>query len=201
MNTQEKVIVIQGCPGTGKTTISERLSKILNAKHIDLSKLVIEEKLFIDFDVERGSYIPDMDLLLKKINKLISESDSLLIIEGHYADVVPPQYVYKAFVLRMHPSELEKRLEKKGWSKRKIHENILAEMLNSCLISALEVYGDDKVIEIDVTNKETDEIIKEILDALSKKNYKTNKYIDWLKILEEEGILEKYLTMFSSSKT
>lgn len=200
---REKVLIIHGCPGTGKTIVGEKLSKILNAKYINLSKIVMEEKMFIAFDDERGSYISNLDLLLRRVIELISESKSLVIIEGHYADIVPSSYVYKVFVLRMHPLKLEKVLEMRGWEKKKIYENVLAEMLDICLISALETYGTDKVVEIDVTNKEIDDIVKEILDILSYGNLKTskNKYIDWFETLEKEGILKEYLTKLSSSQS
>ncbi|MEM0211449.1 MAG: adenylate kinase family protein [Candidatus Methanomethylicia archaeon] len=200
---QEKVLIIHGCPGTGKTTVCEKLSKVLNAKYINLSKIVIEERILIAFDEVRESYVPNLDLLLKRIIELISESKSLVIIEGHYADIIPSPYVYKAFVLRMHPLKLEKVLEMKGWEKKKIYENVLAEMLDACLISALEAYGADKVVEIDVTNKEADDIVKEILDILFCANLKTskNKYINWFETLEREGMLKEYLTKFSSSES
>lgn len=199
MPKDEKVIIIQGCPGTGKTSISKKLSQILNAFHIDISKFIIEEKIKGYFDYDSSSFMPDYEFLLNKIIKIINDSNSILIIEGHYADIVPSKYVIKVFVLRLHPLHLEKMLEHRGWDKRKIYENVLAELLDVCLINALEAYSPEKIIEINVTNRSIDEVVNEIIYKLNMHNKRDFGKINWLEELEREGILEKYLIKLSSS--
>jgi adenylate kinase len=194
-----KVIIIGGCPGTGKTSISRKLSETLNAHHIDLSKFVIDENLFESIDPERNSFIPNNNLLISKLLQKINESKTLLIIEGHYADIIPPQYVLKAFVLRLHPKKLEMVLRQRGWDDKKVYENVMAELLDTCLIDAIEQYGSEKVVEIDVTDKCINDVVNEILAILSNLNNGKRKHINWIETLEKEGILNEYLSKFSTT--
>jgi adenylate kinase len=198
---EKKVIIIQGCPGTGKTSISRKLSEILNALHIDLSKFVIEENLIDGNDPERNSLIPNNDLLINKLLQKINESKNLIIVEGHYADIVPPQYVLQVFVLRLHPRRLEVVLKQRGWDEKKVYENVMAELLDTCLINVIERYGSEKVVEIDVTNKEIDDVVNEILKRLSIPDSSNQKYINWFETLEKEGILNEYLLKFSTTQS
>ncbi|HDO20088.1 MAG: adenylate kinase family protein [archaeon GB-1845-036] len=194
-----KAIIIQGTPGTGKSTIAERLSKKLGIKHIDISRLVIEEKLYVEVDRERSdSKVANIDKLTEKIVNILENSGKDVIVEGHYADIIPEKYVKKAIIIRLHPEILEKRLRMRGWSEKKVRENVLSEALDECLISALQTYGIDKVVEIDATNKNVEEILREILDELEGKNRKhVPGRIDWLKIIEAEGKLEEFLKRYS----
>ncbi|MCR6623355.1 MAG: adenylate kinase family protein [archaeon YNP-LCB-024-027] len=194
-----KVIIIGGCPGTGKTSISRKLSETLNVPYIDLSKFVIEENLFDSNDPERNSFIPNNNLLISKLLQKINESKTLLIIEGHYADIVPPQYVLKAFVLRLHPKKLETVLRQRGWNEKKVYENVMAELLDTCLIDTIEQYGPEKVVEIDVTDKCIDDVVNEILAILSNPNNGKRKQINWIETLEKEGILNEYLSKLSTT--
>jgi adenylate kinase len=194
-----KVIIIGGCPGTGKTSISRKLSETLNVPYIDLSKFVIEENLFDSNDPERNSFIPNNNLLISKLLQKINESKTLLIIEGHYADIIPPQYVLKAFVLRLHPKKLEMVLRQRGWDDKKVYENVMAELLDTCLINAIEQYGPEKVVEIDVTDKCIDDVVNEILAILSNLNNGKRKQINWIETLEKEGILNEYLSKLSTT--
>ncbi|MCS7097192.1 MAG: AAA family ATPase [Candidatus Methanomethylicia archaeon] len=197
----QKVIIIHGCPGTGKTLVSEKLSRLLKAIHINISEIALREELFIGFDKERESFILDEESLKNRIIDLIVKSESLVIVEGHHANIVPPNYVIKVFVLRRHPVELEKVLELRGWKKEKILENVLAEILDYCVVVALETYGSEKVVEVDVTNRNVDDVVMEILSELYVNKIKSNYHIDWIKVLKHEGLLEKYIMNFSSSQS
>ena len=198
MHKMRKVIVIHGTPGTGKTTISRYLCKKLNAYHVNLSKLVREEKLYIGVDEKRSfTLIADVDKLIQKILDIISKYKGYVIVEGHFADIVPKEYVKKVIVIRLHPLELEKRLIKRGWPEKKIAENVLAEILDECLIEAINTYSEELVREVNATGKNVEEIIEEIMQAIKNHDFKPGR-INWLRELEKEGIIEKYLTYLTS---
>jgi adenylate kinase len=110
--------------------------------------------------------------------------------------IISPESVRMVFVLRCHPIELEKRLRKRGWSKGKILENILSEILDSCLIEALDWYGRRKVCEIDVTKLSTRKAIDSAMKILKGNMRKDVGKIDWIAELERAGVLEKYLRRF-----
>ena len=188
-----KVIVISGTPGTGKTTVASILAKKIKGIHIDLSNLVLKEKLYKEVDEKRETVIADLDKLLPKLREIIRSANSPIIIEGHYAEIVPSKFVNVAIILRTHPKELEKRLKKKNFKESKIRENIQAEILGVCSYNALNAYEKEKIYEIDTTSKTPNETVNIILEILEGKgeNYKIGK-IDWLAVLEKEGTLSYF---------
>ena len=188
-----KAIVISGCPGTGKTTLSSRLAKIIGAELVGLGELVEREKLYSHVDAERNTKVADLDRLIPRLVELIEASEGFVIVEGHYSDIVPSEYVHVAIVLRTHPKTLKKRLESKGWKEKKIIENVQAEILGSCTYNALEAYGSELVYEIDTTNLSEEEAVSIALRIVEEKtgNYKAGK-IDWLSMLDADNELDKY---------
>ncbi len=50
-----------------------------------------------------------------------------------------------------------------------------------------------KVCELDVTGKTVEEIISEIMDVLDKGKKCYSGIVDWLGMLEQEGITDQYL--------
>ena len=71
----------------------------------------------------------------------------------------------KVFVLRVHPDILRSRLEARGYSESKIHENLEAEAMGVCTAEAYDIYGEN-VQEIDVGELGIGEIIDLLEDAI-----------------------------------
>jgi len=188
-----KVIVISGTPGTGKTTVASMLSKKIKGTHIDLSELVLKEKLYKEVDKKRETVVADLNKLLSRLKEIIKSTNSPIIIEGHYAEIVPSEFVNIAVILRAHPKELKKRLKEKNFKENKIRENIQAEILGVCSYNALNTYNKEKIYEIDTTSKTPNETVELILKIIEGKNeeYKIGK-IDWLIVLEKEGTLNEF---------
>ena len=92
-----KVILISGTPGTGKTVISNKISKILNAKSISLSRFAIKKGLILSFDSKRDTHVIDEEKLVLEITNLIKKHEnqgiSHLIIEGHLTDIIPEKNI------------------------------------------------------------------------------------------------------------
>ena len=188
-----KAIVVVGTPGVGKTTLSRLLAKHYQAKHIDLSSMVREKELILGVDKERNSLIVDEDRVAKAIEGIVAEHTGLVIVEGHFADITPRHLVKAALVLRLHPLELEKRLLSLGWSRRKVLENVASEVLDHCLIAAIEAYGEDLVREIDATGKSPEELLKIALEAIEKGGPKFKPgQVSWLAELAEKKLLNRF---------
>lgn len=194
LNKKNKVIVITGTPGVGKTVVSKALATKLGALYISLGNLVKDEKLINDFDRTRGSIIADLKRLTKRIKEIIYNVETDVIIEGHYVqDVVPSSMVSHVFVLRRHPEKLKAEYEARGYHEKKILENLTSEILDVCLVSAIEKYGLERIDEINVAEMDTKDVVEEVLKVLDGRRKSKVGLVDWLSKLEQNGRLDEIL--------
>jgi adenylate kinase len=193
----KRVILISGTPGVGKSSVSRLLARQLTAMHVNISKLAEREQLIHGKDQVRGTLIADTDELSKRIQSILRRSESDVIVDGHYAvDVVQPSDVHVVFVLRRDPDELKSILDERGFTGNKLWENLSAEILDVCLWDAIVTCGEDKVCEIDVSGKNIEETVDEILLTLNKKKKLRIGRVDWLGKLAENGRLTEFLKPF-----
>ena len=193
----QKIYIVTGTPGVGKTLISNLLASKLGAEVISVGDLVKKENLHIGWDDERKTLVADLEMVSKRIRELIDLKRKTLIIEGHYAvQVVPPEKVNLVFVLRRDPRELKKILEDRGYNQEKLKENLAAEILDVCLFDAVNICGLEKICEIDTTEKKPDEILDEITMIIKGEKKRQVGIVDWLGMLEAEGELDEYMKEF-----
>jgi len=157
-----KTIIITGSVGTGKTTLAKKLSKKLNYKYIDVSKLIKENNLSSGYDKKRKCEIIDTKKLNKFLVNLIKKSKKRLIIDSHLSHYLPKKYVNLCIVTKADLKELSKRLKKRKYSKNKIKENIECEIFDICLNEAKELH---KVIVINTTKPINIETISKKIKA------------------------------------
>ncbi|MGC8954370.1 MAG: adenylate kinase family protein [Desulfurococcus sp.] len=184
-----KIIVVAGVPGTGKTSVSRELASLTGFQLIELGRYALERGLVTGFDDERGSYVIDEDALSREVSMLAGNSEGYIIVSTHYPEILDPSVVEKVFVLRTHPLVLEKRLESRGWDRRKINENVMAEILGVVSYNALTVFGEEKIYEIDTSNTTPGEVAGLVADILSNKTViPPGIRIDWLSVLPAEEL-------------
>ncbi|AFL65923.1 adenylate kinase family protein [Desulfurococcus amylolyticus] len=184
-----KIIVVAGVPGTGKTSVSRELASLTGFQLIELGRYALERGLVTGFDDERGSYVIDEDALSREVSMLAGNSEGYIIVSTHYPEILDPSVVEKVFVLRTHPLVLEKRLESRGWDRRKINENVMAEILGVVSYNALTVFGEEKIYEIDTSNTTPGEVAGLVADILSNKAViPPGIRIDWLSVLSAEEL-------------
>ncbi|MHA1377637.1 MAG: adenylate kinase family protein [Candidatus Helarchaeota archaeon] len=189
----KKIVILSGTPGTGKTTVANRLKDSIPAKIIDINYEVIENKIF-SVDPDRNTKIADFKTLKAHLVKKIKQIESVfVIVEGHYADIIPNKLVYKAIILRTHPEILKKRLGQRNFEKDKVSENLQAEILGDCTYHAINAYDTDKIFEVDNSRLTIEQCTNRILEIITKdkKDLKSKK-IDWLHVLEKDEKLSKY---------
>jgi adenylate kinase len=190
----KRVILIIGTPCVGKTTTAKQLAQRLKAEYVNLTDFAKTYDLTLGEDKERQTIIIDEEAMKQKLRENIDASaNSNIIIDGHYAAAVTlPSQVTHVFVLRRNPKELKMFMQKCGFSEDKLNENLSAEILDSCLIEAMQIQQ-GKVCELDVTGKTVEDDVNEILAVLdgSKKCY--YGFVDWLGLLEREGLTDQYL--------
>ena len=189
MSNTRKVILLTGVPGVGKTTIAALLSERLKGVHVNLSELALAEGLVTGYDSIRKTSIVDLERMTTRLMEIIREGRDPLVIEGHFSqDVVSPERVSNVFVLRRAPWRLKDELESRGYNPEKVKENVEAELLDVCLVEAIEAYGKEKVCELDTTGIKPDEII-EIITSVLRGERSCEIGIDWLSHPEAKELL------------
>jgi adenylate kinase len=192
---KKQVILITGTPKVGKTTTALNLAEQLKAECINLTDLAQKENLILKKDKQRNTTIINEQQLKKRITQLIKTTQNqTIIIDSHYAAaIVPKALATHVFVLRRHPKQLRKLMQQAGYKNNKLHENLTAEILDTCLVEAITHQGKQKACEINTTNKTTQTITNEIIQTLNKKRKCQTGTVDWIAELENEGTLDEYL--------
>ena len=186
-----KAILIGGTPGTGKTLVASGLAQQLKMGVISLGDLATQGGCIQSHDESRDTEVIDEDCLVEAVIDFVDETDSDMVVEGHYIDLFPSRHVQHVFVLRTHPEELMKRLRDRGYSEDKVKENVEAEVIGVCQLDALDAFGEGMVTEIDTTGKDVRSVVAEIVGQLGDPD--TTVRIDWMQQLEDEGRLDQFL--------
>jgi adenylate kinase len=160
-------IALTGTPGTGKTTVAG----LLPHRVIDINVLV-KEGLNLGVDPLRGCLEADMDRLEQRLKEL--DDDGIAVLEGHFAH----HFADWAIVLRLEPSELRERLQKRGYSQEKIRENLEAEALDVILVESVELCR--RVDEIDTTGRTPQEVAKLVTEIIAGDAELPPGQVDWL---------------------
>jgi adenylate kinase len=191
----KRVILITGTPCVGKTSTARLLTSRLAASYVNLTELATRETLVLGKDEKRDTIIVDEKNMKERIRKIIEEGHKKdVVIDGHYAaNVVPERLVSHVFVLRRDPVELRKLMEQRNFSEPKLWENLASEILDVCLVDALNVHGEGKVCELDASGKSPKEIVSEIMASLEDGKKCHVGIVDWIGKLESEGLLDEYL--------
>ncbi len=191
----KRVILITGTPCVGKTTVAKELAQRQNAQYVNLTELAKKYNLVLGEDQKRHTTIIDEDKMRSKLDEIIEHSEKPdVIIDGHYAAAVAPKdKVTRVFVLRRNPVQLREFMTKCGYNEPKLRENLASEILDVCLVEALRDQDQKRVCELDVTDRTVEETVEDILAILeSRKNCRAGG-IDWLGMLETQGVLDEYL--------
>ena len=190
----KRVILITGTPCVGKTSIAKKLVIKLDAEYINLTDFAKTNNLILGEDIERQTIIINEEALRRKLKEsILASANANVIVDGHYAAAVTStELVTKVFVLRRNPKEIKDFMQNCGFSDAKLYENLSAEILDSCLIEAMQNQV-GKVCELDVTGKTVEENASDIVEVLDKGKKCYAGFVDWLGMLEREGLTDQYL--------
>lgn len=166
-------VAVTGTPGTGKSTATEHLESGLPVVH--LNEVIREEGLTTGVDADRDSHIADLDA----VEAWLADRDGVLF-ESHLAHHFPADRVV---VLRAHPDAIVERLEERGETTAKAHENAESEALDVILTAAVESHGRASVYEIDTTERTPAEVgaaIDAVVSGDREPSAGTVSYLEWL---------------------
>ncbi|MDD5317828.1 MAG: adenylate kinase family protein [Candidatus ainarchaeum sp.] len=173
-------VVVTGVPGTGKTSISRKLSARLGCRLVEVNKVLEKKRLWRGKDAS-GAKIALMGPLGKALGEEMLRHESV-IVEGHLACEFPLP-ADRVVVLRTDPAVLGARLGRRKYPPAKTRENVFAELLDYCTIRSEQNYGKRKVAEMDTTKSSPESAAREIVAIL--KGKRKPKEVSWAKKLEE----------------
>ncbi|MBS3146534.1 adenylate kinase family protein [Candidatus Woesearchaeota archaeon] len=133
-----KIIIVTGTPGTGKTVLAKKLANLLNFTYIDINLIIKSKKLNLNYDKKRSTYVININKLNRILIDLIKNSNRSLIIDSHLSHCLPNKLVNLCIVTKCNLKVLVKRLKKRKYNFNKIRENMDSEIFDICLNEAVE---------------------------------------------------------------
>ena len=179
-------IVITGNPGVGKHTITKKISEILDFPIIDINIVAKDLGLF-----EKNENTNDVDT--QKLANILREKElDEKIVVGHLAPyVLEKNQVKIIIILRRNPYDLESVYKERKYSEIKIKENTGSEILGIIIHDVIEKF-EEKAFQIDVSEKNIQEVVEKVLKIISKKG--DSDKVDWLNLVTKNNDLEKFFT-------
>lgn len=155
-------ILVTGTPGCGKTTLCENLVNAMQQhgityKHLNVSQLAVENKYTEEWDEERQTHVLDEDLLLDYMEEVMSNyATTGYVVDYHSSELFPERWFDFVVCLGTDNDVLFERLSKRGYSEKKIQENVECEIFQVCLQEAQDSY--DRGIVLHLMNNTDDEL-------------------------------------------
>ncbi|ALV62574.1 AMP/CMP kinase AK6 [Thermococcus sp. 2319x1] len=169
------IIAISGTPGVGKTTVAKLLAEKLGYDYVDLKEFALKHGVG---ETKGGELEVSIDELAYYVERELKGKD--VVLDGHLSHLMP---VDQVIILRANPKLIGERLKERGYSKGKIAENVEAELVDVCLLEAIE--ENENIIEVDTTDKSPGEIVEEILTLLNRGIKRRIGIVDWTKAYDE----------------
>ncbi len=154
------IIAITGTPGTGKTTLCSLIGQ-RGYKVIKVKDYCEEHGLLGEYDEGDGSYLIDLELFDRDMSEsefFNSASEECIFLDSHLSHLLK---VNGAVVLRCQPAILRKRLENRDYSRIKIEDNVVCEMVD---VIAMEVKRTNvPSIELDTSSNPSDFLAERVV--------------------------------------
>jgi adenylate kinase len=148
-------ILITGTPGVGKTSFSMLLTDSLNEKYgnmgkqfvyVNIGKLINENKLYTEWNKEFDVPEFDDERVIKELQPFINEGGCIL--DFHTSDFIPDDWVNLVVLIRCDNTILYDRLKARGYSDKKIKENIECEIMEVTSEEVRESFAEEKIVEL-----------------------------------------------------
>lgn len=131
--------IVTGTPGTGKTTFAKNYAETNNFEYIDGKEIIKDYGLVESFDSKTNSDIIDEIKFAQVCEGLIEEAKQEkkdIIIDSHLSQFIDSKVVNTCFVTHCDLKALQRRLKQRGYSDKKVKDNLEAEIFRECEIEA-----------------------------------------------------------------
>jgi len=137
-------IAVSGTPGTGKTRLAKSFVK-KGFVYVDLKKI---KGISSGYDKKRKCRIIDIKKMVKKIIEMVEDNPKTsFVFDSHLSHYIPKKYIDLCIITKCSLKPLQKRLAKRGYSKKKIEENLQSEIFDICLNEAKEFGHKIKIVD------------------------------------------------------
>ena len=160
------IIAVTGTPATGKSALAKALADLLSFKYIDLNRLIEEKGWHEGRDEERDTLIVDEERLTERVKDLLTPGKDY-VIDSHLAQFITPEVIDACVVCTCELKELKRRLEERGYSQKKVRENLDAEIFELCRVEAEE--KGHNIIIVDTTIETTEVLARGIREKVGGK--------------------------------
>ncbi|KAG6447037.1 adenylate kinase isoenzyme 6 homolog [Manduca sexta] len=166
-------ILITGTPGVGKSTICRILEERTELIWREVSKLAAEFNCLDEFDPEYQCPFLNEDKLMDHMEGMMAKGGN--IVEYHGCDFFPERWFDGVFVIRTNNTALYDRLTARGYTGKKLEDNIQCEIFETVLEEAQNSYKPEIVIEL---QNDSDDQLQANVDAI----------VEWIERWREENI-------------
>jgi len=140
------IIGVTGTPGTGKKSVAPLLAKGLRVQCLSIDEVARSHGLL---ERRGGEWEVDAGALRRELHGFSVPT----VIYGHLLPhSIDERLVSRAVVLRCEPSVLKRRLAARGYSQKKVIDNVESELIGVVSSETFEAFGEAKTFEIDTTN-------------------------------------------------
>lgn len=154
-------ILVTGTPCTGKSVLANEIAERTGLNHINVGELAKQNNLFEGWDEQYNCHVLDEDRVVDELEDQMCEGGN--VVDYHGCDFFPERWFDIVFVLRTNNTILYKRLEQRGYSGKKLTDNVECEIMQTILEEARESYKTEIVHEL---QSDTTEELENNLDQI-----------------------------------
>lgn len=138
-------VLITGTPGTGKSSLAERVAAAAGMTQYDVSKIAKAENLCESYDEAMDTHVIDEDKVLDHMEERLGTEEGGVVVDYHSCDLFPERWFDLVVVLTCDNKELYERLESRGYAEKKIRENVECEIFQTVVEEARDSYAEEIV--------------------------------------------------------
>lgn len=153
--------MVTGTPCTGKSVLASEIAERTGLNHINVGDLAKQNNLFEGWDEQYNCHVLDEDRVVDELEDQMCEGGN--VVDYHGCDFFPERWFDIVFVLRTNNTILYKRLEQRGYSGKKLTDNVECEIMQTILEEARESYKTEIVHEL---QSDTTEELENNLDQI-----------------------------------
>jgi adenylate kinase len=161
---------------------------------LDINKVILSENLLISSAYKNEIDIKKTFNLIKSMLSSNEYEDAIIV--GHLAPyVLDPLLVDFAVILRRSPYELRKIYENRAYSKEKIHDNLISEILGVISYDFLEKFDNTDIAELEINENVLPSIYaQKIVNMYIDKNLREFGKVDWFPTVQNDPQMLKFLS-------